>query len=179
MRNRQTSLPVRTSNARISPGAAMPGPSPQETADDDRVVPDGRGRRRPIAQRGDLRVELLAEIADTSVAELRVELAVPRVQREQPPVRRAVNDPPLAVGLAVGPVGAAAVDAAGRRLVLERMILEGIELPELLAGRCVEGHDAEISGGDVHHAVDHDRRALDRLARPAFELPACGTSRPA
>src|SRR5262245_55182139 len=31
VRNRQTSAPVRTSNARMSPGAAMPGPSPQET----------------------------------------------------------------------------------------------------------------------------------------------------
>ena len=81
-----------------------------------------------------------------------------------------MNDPPLAVGLAVGPVGAAPVDAAGRRLVRKRMILERIELPELPAGRRVQGHDAEISGGDVHHAVDHDRRAFDRLAGAALEL---------
>ena len=60
--------------------------------------------------------------------------------------------------------------------VRERMIPERIELPELLAGRRVEGHDPEISGRDVHHAVDHDRRALDRLARAAFEL--AGVIRP-
>ena len=109
-------------------------------------------------------------MTDAALAELRVELAGLRVERKQSAVRRAVNDPPLAAGLAVGPVGAASVDAARRRPVRERMILERIELPELLAGRRVEGHDAEIAGGDVHHAVDHDRRALDRLARAAFEL---------
>ena len=110
------------------------------------------------------------------VAELRVELAGLGIEREQPPVGRAVDDPPLAAGLAVGPVGAAPVDAAGHRPVLERMVLERIELPELLAGRRVERHDAEIAGGDVHHAVDHDRRALDRLALAALEL--AGVVRP-
>ena len=82
-----------------------------------------------------------------------------------------MNDPPLAAGLAVGPVGTASVDAAGIRLVLERMIPEGIELPDLLAGRRIEGRDPEISGRDVHHAIDHDRRALDRLAGASFQLP--------
>ena len=34
-----------------------------------------RGGRRSVAQRGDLRVELVAEIADSATAEFRVELA--------------------------------------------------------------------------------------------------------
>ena len=50
------------------------------------------------------------------------------------------------------------------------MILEGIELPEFLAGRRVEGHDAKIAGGDVHHTIDHDRRAFDRLACAALQF---------
>ena len=43
-------------------------------------------------------------------------------------------------------LSASAVDAAGRGLVLERMILEGIELPDLVAGRCVrsEEHTSEL-----------------------------------
>ena len=54
----------------------------------------------------------------------------------------------------------------------ERVIAQGIELPDLLAGRRIESHHAEISCGEVHHAVDHDRSAFDRLAGAAFEL-AC------
>ena len=92
MRNRQTSLPVRTSNARMSPGAVNAGPFSTGDADDDRVLPDDRGGRRPIAKRGDLRIKFVAEIADSSAAELRVELARLREERKQASVGRAVND---------------------------------------------------------------------------------------
>ena len=81
-----------------------------------------------------------------------------------------MNDAPITVGFAVGPVGAAAIDAPGRRPVFERMILEGIELPEFLAGRAVERHETEISRRDVHHTADHDRRALDGLSFTTLEF---------
>ena len=87
-----------------------------------------------------------------------------------------MDDPPLASGLAVRPERTPSVDAARRGLVLERMILQGVELPELLAGRGVERHHAEISGGEVHHAIDDDRRAFDRL--PGAALKLAGVVRP-
>ena len=52
----------------------------------------------------------------------------------------------------------------------ERMVLERIEMPEFVAGRRIQGDDAQVAGRDVHHAVDHDRRAFDRFAGAALEL---------
>ena len=54
--------------------------------------------------------------------------------------------------------------------MLRRVVLQGVELPDLRARLGVEGHDPERSGGDVHHALDDDRRAFDRLPLAALEF---------
>ena len=56
------------------------GPFSAGDADDDGVLPEGRGGRRSIAQRRDLGIEVLAEIEDTAVGEFRVETAGLRVE---------------------------------------------------------------------------------------------------
>src|SRR5262249_42585765 len=58
------------------------GPFSTGDADDDRVLPDGRGGRRSIPQRGEPRVEPLAEIEDASPGEPRVEPAGLGVERK-------------------------------------------------------------------------------------------------
>ena len=60
-----------------------PGPFPARNADDDRIVPDGGGRGRPVVERSDFRVEPVTKIADSPCAEFRVELAGLRVERKQ------------------------------------------------------------------------------------------------
>ncbi len=46
-----------------------------------------------------------------------------------------------------------------------------LEVPDFLAGLGVEGIDVAVRGGDVHHAVDHDRRRLERLLDLGLEDP--------
>ena len=63
-------------------------------------------------------------------------------------------------------VGTAAIGRDGSHLVLV--------VPELFAGLGVEGIDVIERRGDVHHAVDDDRRRLQRLFHFSLENP-CGT----
>ena len=74
-----------------------------------------------------------------------------------------------AQGAAVAPGSDAAMDealAAGR---LARLVRLRIERPELLAGRRLERDHAVVRRAHVEHAVDHQRRVLER-ARKGAEL---------
>ena len=64
------------------------------------------------------------------------------------------------VPLGVGPVREAA--RSNHRVGLVRPIQARIEGPELLAGLGVQSHGSAVRSGDVEHAVDHDRRSLER-----------------
>ena len=138
--------------------------------DDDRIVPDGRGRRRPIGKRSELGIEAVAEIEDAAAANRRSSL---------PFLASSENNRPSDVPWMIrrSPSGLPSDQKAQPRLTppearacSARVFLERIELPELFAGGRIEGHHAQIPGRHVHHTVDHDRRALDRLAFLANQL---------
>ena len=91
-----------------------------------------------------------AQIDEAAAAELRHQPAALRIERDQPLLRRA--EEARRRRRVAGPVGQAAARAA-----------VGLELPELRAGRRIEREHAVLRG-HVHHAVDHQRRALEEPA---------------
>src|SRR5689334_21925635 len=80
--------------------------------------------------------------------------AVDGVERDQPAVERADED------LALVQRDAAVDDVAARLLAVARRDL-GVERPQLLAGARVDRVDHAPRRGDVHDAVDDQRRGLD------------------
>ena len=119
-------------------------------ADQDLAVDSGRGHRFAIA---------LLRIADLLLPDDRTGLGV---ERDQLRVERADIDP-VVVDRDAAVVRAA---AEGR----DRTEL-GLEVPDFGAGLGVERVDVAVRGGDVHHAVDDDRRRLERFLDLRLEDP--------
>src|SRR5690349_15093147 len=86
-------------------------------ADNDYISPNRWSRGWSVAQRRHFGIEFATEVADAAIAEFLVKSTSLCIQREQPAVGRAVDDASLSLRLAVGPIRAAAIDAAGRWFV--------------------------------------------------------------
>ena len=162
-RNVQTSLPVCMSQARTSPAGPWGGFSCVRPPVMMRFLIHGRRRAQAVAAGQALQDLGRVQVDAALVAERVVGLAGLRVEREEPAVARAEDDLRRRLRVA-GPV----LDAA-RRGVARREL----EHPHLLARRRVERDDAAVRRGDVHHAVDDERRGLaGREARAAASASA-------
>ena len=110
-------------------------------------------------------IELREQIDDAALAEASDRIAGLRIERHELEAGRDDDD---ALVRAVSPVGDAAVHLA-RRLIEARALVRPPG-PQRLAGAGIGRHDvAARTGGEVQHAVHHDRRRLgvERLGRRA------------
>lgn len=74
------------------------------------------------------------------------------------------------MGLTVRPIGDASVDTSGSERCRRATISERIELPQFISRFRVQRDNSQMTGGDVHDAVDHDRCALDDLLSRPIEF---------
>ncbi len=112
-------------------------------------------------------IVVLLQIDDAVGPEIPHQLARHRVQRHQLVARRHVED--TAIVLAVGPVGEPAARELARRGFAPGPFVLLVH-PQHLAGRGVEPDDrAARAGGDVDHAVGHQRRGFPVVLGPGAE----------
>ena len=145
-------------------------------ADDDGVLrDDGRRVEADFAgHRVHHLIVVLLQIDDAVGAEIPHQLARHRVQGHELVARRHVEH--AAIVLAVGPVGEAAARELARRGFAPGPFVLLVH-PQHLAGRGVEPDDrAARAGGDVDHAVGHQRRGFpvvfgSRAERVSLEAP--------
>jgi hypothetical protein len=137
------------------------------SAGDHQVLVEDHGAAVPERQLRPVRIEVLLQVERAFVGEAGNQLAGCSVQAIQHVANRREDAAVLGV-LRVLPESDAAIDAgrapaagaAGR-----------VELPEELARRRVERANLHLHGGDVHDAIDHDRRALDGRGRTFEGVP--------
>ena len=105
---------------------------------------------------GKFAVEAFFQVEDAAIAELRHELPRIRIEAVQPVLGGPGHED--AAVPAVAPIGHAAIDAFRTP---HPNALEGVEVPQHLAGGGIESANLHLRGGDVHAAVDDDRFAFD------------------
>ena len=91
-------------------------------------------------------------------------LAAAGVQGDQPAIHRAEIHPALVER------DAAVIDIAARRNAADAGH-PGVVVPQLLASPGVERIDLAPRGGDIHHAIDHQRRRLLAASGIEFDEP--------
>ena len=167
--NVQSSLPVRTSNARTSPLVLLCVLTVAPSRNDEPMMttsltmagvacrpisPVSRSIGWPVAEH-----RALLQIDDAVRAERADRRAVLRVERDQAVAGRDVED--AFVAAAVGPVRDAAARQLPRRDAGALSLAQAVR-PDQLAGLAVERDDrAPRAAGGVEHAVDRERRAFE------------------
>ena len=139
-------------------------------ADDDHVAGDKRAPGREVGPAD--RVADADHDVDLALdAELRVRLAGPRVNRDQPGVVGAEHQPLLR---AVGPIGEAAMEEADVGGAARGVRLRIMHPPGLARGRVQRGDQPE-RGHRIQQPVDHERRVLVAPTAPgrvrSLQLP--------
>ena len=132
-------------------------------AADQQQIFEDHWRTRVVAARGfgQLPVQAVLHVQHAAIGEFRHQLAGVRVEA----VHRVLGGPghENATIVAIGPVRDAPIDALG---AAHANPVEGIEVPQHLAGGSVQRAHLHLSGGDVHPAIHDNRGAFDLGGRP-------------
>ena len=110
-------------------------------------------------------VQSRSHIEDAAVGKLRDKLAGVGVEAEHV-LQRGREDAAI---VAVSPVAHTTADAFR---AAHSYALEWVKIPQHLAGGSVEGANLQLGGGDVHAAVDDNRRAFNLCCGPLSAI-AC------
>ena len=125
---------------------------------DDQIAVDHARCRRADGEEKDVLVEAFAQVDEAAFSKARRRFSGRGIEAEEM-ARGGIED---AAGGPIGPIREAAIHAAGG-------FAGGglrIKLPQLAPRRGVERDGSERHGGEINHAVDHERIALDgRAAR--------------
>ncbi len=163
--NVQTSVPVRASKARTSPGRVVlvHQAIADAVAQDHQVAVDERRRGVRVVLAVDWPQQVFGQIDLAVLAEARHRQAGLGIERNQ--AMAGVEED--AQGALVAPRRHAAMDeplAAGRLTVVVGLRVEG---PDLASGGRLEGNHAVVGRAHVEHAVDHERGVLERTGKRA------------
>ena len=172
---RRETLPVARRKSRMKPFRSGWRRRQMRGADDDTSCDDGRGVSPFALLEIDGLIVFLFQIDDAVPAEPGGRKTGLRVERDHLVAGRDVDDARLLRGGA-GPVRQPATGQLPRCGLAPLAFVLAVH-PQHLAGGGVEGHDrAACTGGRVHDAVDHQRRALKielgtRAERVGLEPP--------